>query len=232
MGNRAVITTADRKIGIYLHWNGGRDTVEPLLRYCELKGYRAPSSDDYGWARLCQVIGNFFGGTLSVGTMPYSDDKHMNPGDNGIYVIEGWRIADRILPYEGFVEQGSHDFDGMLRAFDEAMPEGERLGALLDAEEIPSSELEMGGRGLGERLRRAMGALPRGCPLRRRHAARRPIRPRRRLELEPEQQDRIRHRPHRPEGVGGDAKGSRPAGGSLLRLSRSLFPIAIAPYRR
>ena len=32
----------------------------------------------------------------------------------------------------------------MLRAFDEAMPEGERLGALLDAEEIPSSELEMG----------------------------------------------------------------------------------------
>ena len=144
MGNRSVITTAERKIGLYLHWNGGRDTVEPLLRYCEFKGYRPPSSDDYGWARLCQVAGNFFGVTLSVGIMPYSDDKHMNPGDNGIYVIEGWRIADRILPYEGFVEQSSHDFDGMLRAFDEAMPEGERLGDLLDAEEIPSSELEIG----------------------------------------------------------------------------------------
>lgn len=49
MGNRAVITTPERKIGLYLHWNGGRDTVEPLLRYCELKGYRAPSSDSYGW---------------------------------------------------------------------------------------------------------------------------------------------------------------------------------------
>lgn len=36
MGNRTVITTAERKIGLYLHWNGGRDTVEPLLRYCEL----------------------------------------------------------------------------------------------------------------------------------------------------------------------------------------------------
>ena len=54
MGNRAVITTPERKIGLYLHWNGGRDTVEPLLRYCDLKGYRAPGSDSYGWARLCQ----------------------------------------------------------------------------------------------------------------------------------------------------------------------------------
>ena len=31
MGNRAIITTRERKIGLYLHWNGGRDTVEPLL---------------------------------------------------------------------------------------------------------------------------------------------------------------------------------------------------------
>lgn len=43
MGNRAVITTKERKIGLYLHWNGGRDTVEPLLKYCELQGYRPPS---------------------------------------------------------------------------------------------------------------------------------------------------------------------------------------------
>ena len=35
MGNRAVITTAEKRIGLYLHWNGGRDTVEPLLKYCE-----------------------------------------------------------------------------------------------------------------------------------------------------------------------------------------------------
>lgn len=25
MGNRAVITTPDKKMGVYLHWNGGRD---------------------------------------------------------------------------------------------------------------------------------------------------------------------------------------------------------------
>lgn len=46
MGNRAAITAAERKIGLHLHWNGGRDTVEPLLRHRELKGYRAPSADN------------------------------------------------------------------------------------------------------------------------------------------------------------------------------------------
>ena len=80
MGNRAIITTQERKIRLYPHWNGGRDTVEPLLRYCELQGYRPPSSDSYGWARICQVVGNFFGGTLSVGIGPYTDDAGMDPG--------------------------------------------------------------------------------------------------------------------------------------------------------
>lgn len=58
-GNRAVITTEDKRIGVYIHWNGGRDSVEAFLKYCELKGYRKPEEDCYGWARLCQVIGNF-----------------------------------------------------------------------------------------------------------------------------------------------------------------------------
>ena len=60
MGNRAVITTSkstdiknSTDIGIYLHWNGGRDSVQAFLKYCELKGYRSPEKDNYGWARLC-----------------------------------------------------------------------------------------------------------------------------------------------------------------------------------
>ena len=144
MGNRAVITTPERKIGLYLHWNGGRDTVEPLLKYCELKGYRPPSADTYGWARLAQVVGNFFGGTCSVGIGTYTTDSQMNPGDNGIYVVDGWSIVERLLPYEGFQEQAAYGFDEMLRAFDESMPEGERLGALLDADEVSAGELSLG----------------------------------------------------------------------------------------
>lgn len=51
MGNRAVIT--DKKnweqggVGIYLHWSGGRDSVEAFLEYCKLRGFRA---GDYGKA--------------------------------------------------------------------------------------------------------------------------------------------------------------------------------------
>lgn len=100
MGNRAVITTEDKKLGIYLHWNGGRDSVEAFLRYCDLRGFRPPNSDEYGWARLCQVIANFMGaGGLSVGISPYTDDRRMDPGDNGIYVVRGWEIVDRVYPW-------------------------------------------------------------------------------------------------------------------------------------
>lgn len=92
MGNRAVITTKENwrngGVGIYLHWNGGRDSVEAFLKYCELKGFRSPSSDSYGMARLCQVIGNFFGGGLSVGidTLWHLDCDNF---DNGVYIIDG-----------------------------------------------------------------------------------------------------------------------------------------------
>lgn len=144
MGNRAVITTPDRRIGLYLHWNGGRDTVEPLLRYCELKGYRSPDWDNYGWARLTQVAANFFGGTCSIGIDAYTTDTQMNPGDNGIYVIKDWHIVERIYPYEGFEEQDEYDFDEILRVFDDSMPEGERLGDYLDAELADTSSLSLG----------------------------------------------------------------------------------------
>ena len=36
MGHSAVITTRNdlKDIGVYLHWNGGRDSVEGFLSYC------------------------------------------------------------------------------------------------------------------------------------------------------------------------------------------------------
>ncbi len=62
MGNRAIITTEKKEIGVYLHWNGGRDSVEAFLEYCKRAGHRSPDKDCYGWARLCQVISNFLEG--------------------------------------------------------------------------------------------------------------------------------------------------------------------------
>ena len=141
MGNRAVITTREKQIGIYLHWNGGRDTIEPLLKYCELKGYRPPSRDCYGWARIAQVMGNFFGGNLCVGIDRY-DCLDTDNWDNGVYIIDGWEIVGR--EFEPSREQEGHDFDAMLHAFDECMPESEQLGGYIDAIEIPVSEVKIG----------------------------------------------------------------------------------------
>ena len=45
-----------------------------------------------------------------------------------IGVIDGWKIVDRIEPYEGFVEQNECNFREMLKALDEEMPFEERLG--------------------------------------------------------------------------------------------------------
>ena len=125
MGNRAVITTEEKRIGVYMHWNGGRDSVEPILAYCKAKGYRSPENDHYGWARLCQVIGNFFGGDLSVGIDRY-ECCDRNNFDNGVYVIKDWRIVKRIF-FKGRTEQNEYDFREFMSGVNDSMPESERL---------------------------------------------------------------------------------------------------------
>lgn len=145
MGNRAVITTEENfknnGVGVYLHWNGGRDSVEGFLKYCELKGYRSPDSDCYGWARLIQVISNFFGGSLSVG-IDTIDHLDCDNWDNGVYLIKGWEIVGR--EYFKGAEQDEYPLDEMLQAIDERMPEREQLGDYLTAEEVDVSELKVG----------------------------------------------------------------------------------------
>lgn len=132
MGNRAVITTNinkpdSQKIGIYLHWNGGRDSVEAFLTYCKIAGYRGPVNDSYGMARLIQVISNFFGGGLSIGV---DTVKCLNNGeycDNGMYIIdENWDIVGR-ENFDG-LEQRYYNLSLMLAALDDHMPEGNKVG--------------------------------------------------------------------------------------------------------
>ena len=124
MGNRAVISDRRKKIGVYLHWNGGYDSVSAFLKYCEMKGYRSPDKDNYGWARLCQVIGNFFGGANSIGIDRY-DNLDIDNGDNGVYIIEDWKIVDRLY-HEG-AEQNEYDFKDMLLEINKQQPTNEQL---------------------------------------------------------------------------------------------------------
>ena len=138
MGNRAVITNwiegetqeqfengQNPRIGIYLHWNGGRDSVEGFLTYCKMQGYREPDYDNYGWARLCQVIANFFGGDTGIG-IDMTEHLDCNNYDNGTYLIEGWNIVGRYY-HEGS-EQEEYGLLSMLLEIDDAMPKEQQLG--------------------------------------------------------------------------------------------------------
>jgi hypothetical protein len=118
MGNRAIITTKEKKTAIYLHWNGGRDSVEGFLTYCRLMGFRSPETDEYGFARLVQVVANFFGADgLSVGVGPFTGSA----GDNGIYIVgDNWKIVGR-EDYSG-EEQDEYPLDEMLDAINECQP--------------------------------------------------------------------------------------------------------------
>lgn len=130
MGNRAVITTKkdweNNGIGIYLHWNGGRDSVETFLKYCELAHLRAPEYGGYGYARLCQVIGNFFGDDYCGGERGLSigigklEDLDCDNWDNGVYIIEGWKIVGR--EYFNGKEQDSHDKQEMIEELAKHQP--------------------------------------------------------------------------------------------------------------
>lgn len=121
MGNRCVITTEAREIGVYLHYNGDPDFVASLLHYCSLAGIRKPENDCYGWARLCQVAANYFGGTLSVGINRY-DKLDTDNGDNGTYIIRDWEIVDREFG-EGFGEPNTE----IMMEIDMAQPKGSNI---------------------------------------------------------------------------------------------------------
>lgn len=141
MGDRAMIATKAKDICVYLHWHGARDLVEPLLEYCSLHGYRSPDRDDYGWARMCQVMGNFIGGGLSIGVAPY-DHYEIPFLDNGVYIIEDWKIVDRIVS-KSYEERCEYPRERVLHAYDDAMPPRERLGEYLDSVEVDTASLHV-----------------------------------------------------------------------------------------
>ena len=101
MGNRAVITFSDSRslgVGVYLHWNGGLDSVLAFLGAAKARGFRDPASDpSYALARLCGLIHEFFGVkdscSLGVGLLSALDTDNW---DNGVYVVgKDWAIVDR-----------------------------------------------------------------------------------------------------------------------------------------
>lgn len=101
MGNRATITAAPfnkKNACIYLHWNGGRESIEAFCAAAKELGYRSPGIDDtYGMARLTGMICTYFGiaddTSIGLGTV---DDLIEAGDDNGCFVLGGdWEIVER-----------------------------------------------------------------------------------------------------------------------------------------
>lgn len=119
MGNRAVITTApysDSNVGIYIHWNGGRASVEAFLQAAKELGYRSPDSDrSYGIAGLAGLIWSYLGTDgLSVG-IDRCGQLDTDNGDNGVYLIgKDWQIVGR--RDNGYEEEIDADKTAQIKA--------------------------------------------------------------------------------------------------------------------
>ena len=99
MGNRAVITHEpynENNVGVYVHWNGGRASIEGFLQACKELGYRDPCEDNYGFTGMIYAMCLYFnydGTSVGVDVCKNLDQHNF---DNGVYVIgKGFKIVDR-----------------------------------------------------------------------------------------------------------------------------------------
>ena len=123
MGNRAMISYRehgqDKQLApsIYLHWNGGRDSVEAFLEASQTLGIRGYDGN-YCIGRMAQVIGNWMGGTLSMGVGCYGNYA-VEFLDHGVYWIKDWEIVVRENGlYEG--EQRAYNHEELVKEILEA----------------------------------------------------------------------------------------------------------------
>ncbi|MGL6289262.1 MAG: hypothetical protein ACRC2H_01080 [Silanimonas sp.] len=98
MGNRAVIAASNKPSSpaIYLHWNGGPESVLAFLAAAKDLKFRDPLEDKpYGMAYLIALIAMGFGNGLSIGVGSLQGSDTDN-GDNGTYYLgPGFTIAKR-----------------------------------------------------------------------------------------------------------------------------------------
>lgn len=102
MGNRATVIFADPNFkkfsaAVYLHWNGGPESVYQFLDELDRRNVRA--DQDYECARFIQIVGEFMdqdersGLSLGVVNGPKSikpsdlSKVYTDHGDNGFYIV-------------------------------------------------------------------------------------------------------------------------------------------------
>lgn len=152
MGNRAVVTTKsatgfnEDAIGVYLHWNGGRDSITAFLKYCELQGFTSPDDkySTYGWSQFAQIVSNYFGGKTSL-RIDKCKNLDCDNYDNGVYFIENWQIVGREFMHHE--EQDEYPLKEMLLDIDEKQPEAMQIREkiLMNYDDLQKVVLTIGG---------------------------------------------------------------------------------------
>lgn len=99
-----MITNKEKTRAIYQHWNGGRDSIEPLLKVAKLLGG--------GFDKLCEISSKVFDGEEI--NYEEADNDDLDCLDNGVYIInEDLEIIGREgLRYER--EQRAHNLLDMV----------------------------------------------------------------------------------------------------------------------
>lgn len=119
MGNRAVIIEKGKLKGVYLHWNGGRDSIKPILFYCANFMKEDDALDTFEF--VCKCIG------FEPKAFENYNVTDCNNGDNGVYIIDDkYEIIGRM--YAPIKEQNEYDFVEFLLGIDKEMPKHYRKG--------------------------------------------------------------------------------------------------------
>lgn len=119
MGNRAVLVfendRTDKSPAIYLHWNGGRDSIEPFLTAAKLIGIGKLTTTTERMDAIATMLAKFFfeceiGRTVYREPFGQTDQDNM---DNGVYLIDNeLSIVGRL--YHDGDEQSGHDHDQIV----------------------------------------------------------------------------------------------------------------------
>lgn len=124
MSSYAIITTPHRKVGIELEWGGERGIVEAFLAYCQGRLAEPPGDDGERLAALAAVVDGYFGHSRYVRLLPYTTDREMSQGFNGVYVLSpaAWEIQEHLIPGRTWFEELTYGFDETLAALEETGP--------------------------------------------------------------------------------------------------------------
>ena len=120
MGNRAYIvfdapkgkklSANDALPAVYLHWNGGPESVYTFLAYC--KEVCREGDAEYIPARFVQIVGNYLGNNLSLGltAVRREDIQELSRvGDNGCYVVDTDTYAVTERHFENYIDLPCRD---------------------------------------------------------------------------------------------------------------------------